>query len=169
MTRPLTVLACLSLAACTSPSMPADAPAEMPAEAAAVPVVDTTGAAAILAPAVTPPAAAAAAFAAAHPAATGARWTAEGDDVEVAFSEAGTDMAIVYDAAGAERAVETKGALADLPAPVQAAVARDHAGQRLREAATIVEDGETTYEVLVDVDGTPTDVAYHADGTLVAD
>ena len=166
MTRPLTVLACLSLAACTQPAEAPDVPA---AEAPAVPVVDTTGAADLLAPAVTPPAAAAAAFAEAHPAATGAHWTAEGDDVEVAFSEAGTDMAILYDAAGAERAVETKGALADLPAPVQAAVARDHAGQQLREAATIVEDGETTYEVLVDVDGTPTDVVYHADGSLVAD
>lgn len=159
MTRSLTLLACLGLAACT------DAPAP-PAPPAAAPPADSVADA--LPPAVTPPAAAAAAFAEAHPDATGARWTAEGDDVEVAFTEAGTDMAIIYDAAGTEGAVETKGALTDLPAPVQAAVARDHAGQRLSEAATIVEDGQTTYEVLVDIDGTPTDVVYHADGTLAA-
>lgn len=165
MIRFLIMSACLSLAACTTPSTPADAP---PADAPAVPTVDTTTAA-VLAPEVTPPAAAVAAFAEAHPSATGARWTAEGEDVEVAFTEAGTHMAIIYDAEGAEGAVETKGAFADLPAPVQAAVARDHAGQRLSEAATIVEGGETTYEVLVDIDGTPTDVVYHADGSLVAD
>lgn len=161
----LPVLLALGLAACTdaAPDAAAVAPDSATAVRTTPPAVRTT--ADDLPPEVTPPGVVAAAFAREHAAATGGRWTREEDGYEVAFAEGGTDMAVIYTATGATGAVETKGDLADLPAPVRAAFARRHAALRVLEAATIVEDGETTYEIAVDSLGHAVDFVYLADGS----
>lgn len=161
----LPVLLALGLAACTDAAPDAASTAVAPDTSTAVrpPVVRTT--ADDLPPEVIPPGVVTAAFAREHAAATGARWTREEDAYEVAFTQGGTDMAVIYTTTGETGAVETKGGLADLPAPVQAAFARRHAALRVLEAATIVEDGETTYEIAVDSLGRAVDFVYLADGT----
>ena len=159
----LPVLLALGLAACTDAAPDAASAVADSATAVRPPVVRTT--ADDLPPEVMPPGVVTAAFAREHAAATGARWTREDDGYEVAFADGGTDMAVIYSATGAAGAVETKGDLADLPAPVQAAFARRHAALRVLEAATIVEDGATTYEIAVDSLGRAVDLVYLADGS----
>ena len=116
---------------------------------------------------VEPPAAVEQAFQSEHPTATGVAWTMEEGGYEASFTENGTAESVVYAASGAAGAVETEIAVADLPAAVTAALARDYAGQTVTEAARIVSNGETTYEAEVTVNGNRQDLIFREDGTLV--
>lgn len=116
---------------------------------------------------VEPPAAVAEAFAAAYPTASAAVWSIEGDAYEAQVTMDGVETSVLYSAAGVAGAVETEIAVATLPAAVTAALARDHAGHPVTEAARIVENGQTTYEAEITVDGTTTDLIFREDGTLV--
>lgn len=117
--------------------------------------------------AVTPPEAVGRAFAAAYPSVTDVMWEREGDGYEAGFRLDGTDTSVVYAADGTPGLVETEIAVGDLPAGVAAALARDHAGQRVTEAARQTEHGQTRYEAEVTVDGVATDLVFMEDGTLV--
>jgi len=116
---------------------------------------------------VEPPAAVEQAFASGHPTATDVTWTMADDGFEASFTEDGTAQSVVYAASGVAGAVEVEIPVADLPAAVTAALARDYAGQTVREAAGIVEDGQPTYEAEITADGTTTDLIFREDGTLV--
>ena len=116
---------------------------------------------------VEPPEAVEQTFQAEHPTATGVAWTKEEGGYEASFTESGMAQSVVYAASGAAGAVETEIPVADLPAAVTAALARDYAGQTVSEAARIVENGQTTYESEITVDGTMQDLIFHEDGTLV--
>lgn len=119
--------------------------------------------------AVAPPAAVAGAFQRGHAAATGLAWSRERDGgYEASFTEGGQSMSVVYAADGTAGAVETTIAVADLPAPVTAALARDHAAATVNEAARILDAGATTYEAEVTEGGRTHDLMFTADGAPVA-
>ena len=119
--------------------------------------------------AVAPPAAVAGAFRRGHAAATGLAWSRERDGgYEASFTEGGEAMSVVYAADGTPGEVETEIAVADLPAPVAAALARDHAAATVNEAARILDAGTTTYEAEVSEGGRTRDLMFTADGSPVA-
>lgn len=116
---------------------------------------------------ITPPAAVSEAFQAEHPEATDVEWTQEEGGYEASFMEDGEEMSVVYMADGTAGAVETEIAVADLPAAVTEALARDHADARVTEAARIVEGDDVTYEAEIMRDGRSQDLLFREDGTLV--
>ncbi len=108
-------------------------------------------------------------FGAGTPRATALAWSREDTgDYEASFTEGGEQMSVVYAADGTPGAVETEMAVADLPAAVTAALARDYAGKTVNEAARIVSGGQTTYEAEITEGGTARDLVFNADGTLAA-
>jgi hypothetical protein len=167
MTRTLPLLAlALALGACAgdpAPDATTDVSVDLPNAERGESADDERGEA----DQVAPPTAVADAFRAAHGDAAGVEWTMEEGGYEASFTEGGNDMSIVYAADGTPGAVETEIAVADLPAAVTTALARDHAGHPVTEAARIVTDGQTTYEAEVSMDGTTKDLIYREDGTLV--
>lgn len=159
MTRQTSLLALvLALSACANDTAaPAAVQPDTPAEAVAE------------APdAVVPPAAAVAAFQSGHAGATDLAWSQEADGrYEASFTEGGEKTSVIYAADGTPGEVETEIAIADLPAAVTAALARDYAGKAVNEAARIVSDGKTTYEAEITENGAPHDLVFLEDGTLV--
>ena len=117
---------------------------------------------------VTPPPAVPDAFATTYPGVGAVTWSMEDGRYEAEFMRDGTETSVLYDAAGRAGAVEATIPVAALPAAVAAAIARDHAGQTVSEAARIEEGGVTRYEAEITADGAETDYVYAADGTLVA-
>ena len=102
---------------------------------------------------------------AAHPSAADIEWEREDDGYEASFSEGGADVSVVFASDGAVQETETEIAVADLPAAVRQALARDYAGRTVTEAARIVAaDGAVTYEA--ELDGA-TDVLFDASGAVV--
>ncbi len=119
--------------------------------------------------AVTPPAAVASAFQSGHAGATGLTWSRESDGgYEASYTEGGRKMSTVYAADGMPGEVETEMAVSDLPAAVTATLARDYAGKSVTGAARIVKGGKTTYEAEITEGGTPRDLVFNEDGSLVA-
>lgn len=119
--------------------------------------------------AVVPPAAAVAAFQSGHAGATGLAWSRESDGgYEASFAERGQRMSVIYAADGTPGEVETEIAVSDLPPAITAALARDHAGKTVTEAARIVSGGQTTYEAEITEGDRTRDLVFTADGAPVA-
>lgn len=111
------------------------------------------------------PQAVTAALRAAHPSAADVEWEREDDGYEASFFEGGADVSVVFASDGAVQETEAEIAVADLPAAVRQALARDYAGRTVTEAARIVAaDGAVTYEA--ELDGA-TDVLFDASGAVV--
>jgi hypothetical protein len=65
------------------------------------------------------------------------------------------------------RADEEKISVEKLPAAIKKAIKKKFPKAEIEKATTEVEDGKTTYEVLLEVDDRPVDVAFKADGTIL--
>jgi hypothetical protein len=104
------------------------------------------------------------AFAKLYPTATQVKFVQENKDYEAAFQVNGKSMSVVMDVAGTVKATETTIRQADLPAAVRAYVAKNKPGQKINEAAEIVDaNGVKTYEA--EVGGK--DLIFDASGKLV--
>jgi hypothetical protein len=140
-------------------------------------IVFTLAAAVLLAPAAHAqklaaakvPAAATAAFKQHFPAAKVVQWEKEGTDYEAGFRQAGAEMSALITSAGVLKETETELPVAQLPAPVQKALATKYKTARITEAAKIVSaaTGATTYEAEISQGGKPRDILFAADGTEV--
>ncbi|GAB3848671.1 hypothetical protein GCM10028822_11910 [Hymenobacter terrigena] len=115
------------------------------------------------------PAAAAATFKKNFPTVKTVKWEKEGPDYEAGFDMGKAEMSAVITAAGALKETETEMAVAQLPAPVQKALATNYKGHKITEAAKIVTaaTGATTYEAEISQAGKHRDVLFNADGTEV--
>ena len=113
------------------------------------------------------PAAVAAAFNKSFPTVKAVRWEKEGADYEAGFAMGKTGMSAVITAAGVLQETETEMAVAQLPAPVQKALAASYKAYKVTEAAKIVTaaTGATTYEAEISRGGKHRDVLFNADGT----
>lgn len=137
----------------------------------------TLAAAALLAPAAHAqklaaakvPAAATAAFRQHFPAVKTVQWEKEGADYEAGFTQGQAEMSAVITAAGVLKETETEMPVAQLPAPVQKALATQYKGAKVTEAAKIVTaaTGATTYEAEISQGGKHRDVLFNADGSAV--
>jgi Putative beta-lactamase-inhibitor-like, PepSY-like len=65
------------------------------------------------------------------------------------------------------RADEEKISVKNLPAAVKKAIKKKFPKAEIEKATKEVEDGKTTYEVLLEIDDHPVDVAFKADGTIL--
>jgi Putative beta-lactamase-inhibitor-like, PepSY-like len=65
------------------------------------------------------------------------------------------------------RAGEEKISVKDLPAAIKKAIKKKFPKAEIEKAAKEVEDGKTTYEVLLEINDHPVDVAFKADGTIL--
>jgi Putative beta-lactamase-inhibitor-like, PepSY-like len=65
------------------------------------------------------------------------------------------------------RADEEKISVEKLPAAIKKAIKKKFPKAEIEKASKEVEDGRTTYEVLLEVDDRPIDVAFKADGTIL--
>ena len=113
------------------------------------------------------PAAVAAAFNKSFPTVKAVRWEKEGADYEAGFAMGKTGMSAVITAAGVLQETETEMAVAQLPPPVQKALAASYKAYKVTEAAKIVTaaTGATTYEAEISRGGKHRDVLFNADGT----
>ncbi len=115
------------------------------------------------------PAATAAAFKKAFPAVRAVQWEREGADYEAGFRVGNAEMSAVITAAGVLKETETAMAVAQLPAPVQKALAASYKAYKITEAAKIVTaaTGATTYEAEISQGGKHRDVLFGANGAEV--
>ncbi|MCI1187153.1 PepSY-like domain-containing protein [Hymenobacter sp. DH14] len=115
------------------------------------------------------PAAAAAAFRQHFPGVKSVKWEKEGADYEAEFVQGKAEMSAVITAAGVLKETETEMPVAQLPAPVQKALATYYKAAKVTEAAKIVTaaTGATTYEAEISQAGQHRDVLFRADGTEV--
>lgn len=115
------------------------------------------------------PAATTAAFKKAFPTVKAVKWEKEGADYEAGFDAGKAEMSAVITAAGVLKETETEMSVAQLPAPVQKALATNYKTFKITEAASIVTaaTGITTYEAEVSQGGKHRDVLFNADGTEV--
>ncbi|GAB2873806.1 PepSY-like domain-containing protein [Hymenobacter ruber] len=115
------------------------------------------------------PAAATATFKKTFPTVKTVKWEKEGADYEAGFDMGKAEMSAVITAAGVLKETETEMAVAQLPAPVQKALAANYKGHKITEAAKIVTaaTGATTYEAEISQAGQHRDVLFNADGTEV--
>ena len=114
------------------------------------------------------PAAAKATFKAQFPTVKTNTWEKEAGDFEASFTLHGAAMSAVITPAGELKETETAVAVAQLPAAVQATLARDFKACKITEAATLVSGaGITTYEAEVKQGGKSHDVLFSADGTVL--
>ena len=113
------------------------------------------------------PAAVAAAFNKSFPTVKAVRWEKEGADYDAGFAMGKTGMSAVITAAGVLQETETEMAVAQLPPPVQKALAASYKAYKVTEAAKIVTaaTGATTYEAEISRGGKHRDVLFNADGT----
>ncbi|MDQ2792659.1 MAG: PepSY-like domain-containing protein [Bacteroidota bacterium] len=140
-------------------------------------LVLTLAAAALLAPAAhaqkvaaaNVPAAAVATFKKNFPTVKAVKWEKEGADYEAGFEMGKSEMSAVITAAGVLKETETEIPVAQLPAPVQKALATQYKGAKITEAAKIVTaaTNATTYEAEISQGGKHRDVLFSADGTAV--
>ncbi len=65
------------------------------------------------------------------------------------------------------RADEEKISVENLPAAVKKAIKKKFPKAEIEKATKEVEDGKTTYEVLLEIEDRPVDVAFKADGTIL--
>ncbi|GAA4046893.1 hypothetical protein GCM10022409_36210 [Hymenobacter glaciei] len=113
------------------------------------------------------PAAAAATFKLHFPDVKSVQWEKEGADFEAAFVTGKAEMSAVITAAGVLMETETEISVAQLPAPVQKALAANYKTAKITEAAKIVTaaTNATTYEAEISQGGKRRDVLFNADGT----
>ena len=115
------------------------------------------------------PAAATAAFKQHFPTVKTVKWEKEGVDYEAGFEMGKAEMSAVITVAGVLKETETELPVAQLPAPVQKALATHYKGSKITEAAKIVTaaTGAITYEAEISQRGQHRDVLFSADGTEV--
>ena len=115
------------------------------------------------------PTAASSSFKKAFPTVKTVKWEKEGADYEAGFEMDKAEMSAVITAAGVLKETETEMPVAQLPAPVQKALATTYKRARVKEAAKIVTaaTGITTYEAEISQGGRHRDVLFNADGTEV--
>ncbi len=65
------------------------------------------------------------------------------------------------------RADEKAISVGDLPAAVKKAIKKKFPKAEIEKASKEVEDGKTTYEVLLEIEDKPVDVAFKTDGTIL--
>jgi Putative beta-lactamase-inhibitor-like, PepSY-like len=65
------------------------------------------------------------------------------------------------------RAGEDKISVEKLPAAIKKTIKKKFPKAEIEKASKEVEDGETTYEVLLEIEDRPVDVAFKADGTIL--
>jgi hypothetical protein len=78
-----------------------------------------------------------------------------------------TTLTVFSTLAALARADDKKVSVADLPSAIKKAIETKFPKAEIEKAAKEVEDGKTTYEVLLEIDDKPVDVAFKADGTIL--
>ena len=97
------------------------------------------------------------------------QWEKEGSNYEAGFKQGNTEISALLSSSGELLETESALLLKQLPAPVQARLARDYQAYQITEAAKIVtaSTGATTYEAEVKKDGKKRDVVFDANGREV--
>lgn len=115
------------------------------------------------------PAAVVATFMQAHPTAKGVRWEKENANYEAGYEQGEEELSVVITPTGTLLETETEIKVAQLPAPVRAALTSQYKGYNVTEAARIVTaaTGTTVYEAEVSRAGKKQDLLFNADGTAV--
>jgi uncharacterized membrane protein YkoI len=105
-------------------------------------------------------------FAASYSSAIKIKWEVEKDNFEVNFKLGKENKSVLYDKAANVLEVETEIKISDLPVKVREAVAKDHPGFKILEAAKIEKNGKTVYEAEVRKGNNKTDLIYDEQGRL---
>lgn len=115
------------------------------------------------------PAAVRTAFTTRFPHATAVKWEQENATTyEAEFKDQGIERSANFDGKGTWTETETEIKEAELPAPVRATLARDHAGQKLKECERVETPTEgTIYEVEVLSGGQVSEVRLSGTGTVL--
>ncbi|MFD2719977.1 PepSY-like domain-containing protein [Hymenobacter monticola] len=115
------------------------------------------------------PAAVLATFKQAHPTAKGVKWEKEDANYEAGYEQGEEELSVVITPTGTLLETETEMKVAQLPAPVRAALTSQYQGYKVSEAARIVTaaTGTTVYEAEVSRAGKKQDLLFNADGTVV--
>ena len=101
-----------------------------------------------------------------YPGATGADWEMKDGNYKVEFRDAGNKHKAWFDNTGMRMSHATEIKIADVPAAVSEAVAKNHPGSKIDDAYRIEKDGKTHYKL--ELDGNPDKkVVYSADGELI--
>ena len=107
------------------------------------------------------------AFAKAYPTAKAVKWDKEDGSYEATFDQNKKDMSVVLDAQGVIKEVETTILKSDLPKAVQSTLAKDYAGYKIEEAATIMSNGVVTFEAEVEKGEKSFDLIFDKEGKLL--
>ncbi len=93
-----------------------------------------------------------------------AKWDMEKSDYEANFSKDGKTISALYDSGGNRQETETDINVSDLPTLVQAYIANNYPGEKIKEAAFITKaNGEVNYEAEVN----DMDVLFAQDGKFI--
>lgn len=112
------------------------------------------------------PAAVQAAFQKEFPEAAGADWEMWDGKYKVEFRQGGVKHMVGFDNAGMRISHGMEIKIADLPAAVSEAIAKNHPGSKIDDAYKIEKEGKTMYKI--ELDGSPDKkVVYSADGELL--
>ena len=97
------------------------------------------------------------------------QWEKEASNYEAGFEQGKTEMSALISSSGELLETESELSPKQLPAPVQARLARDYKTYQITEAAKIVtaRTGATTYEAEVKKNGKKMDVVFDAEGREV--
>lgn len=109
------------------------------------------------------------AFAQQFPGAKKVKWQEEKDkSFEANFTLNNQEVSATYDANGVLLETETEIAMADLPAPVKAAVEKKYPNTKIREAAKIERKGKPAcYEAEIKLNGKKTDLIIDENGNFI--
>ncbi|SET09689.1 PepSY-like domain-containing protein [Hymenobacter actinosclerus] len=115
------------------------------------------------------PAAVVAGFNQKFPQAKEVKWEKEGSHYEAGFEQGKQEMSALLSAAGTLVETETEIQVSQLPAGVQATLARQYKGVKIKEAAKIVAagTGTVTYEAEIEQGGKEVDLLFDAEGREV--
>ena len=107
------------------------------------------------------------AFTKAYPTAKEVKWGKEDGAYEASFDQNKKDMSVLLDEKGMIKEVETTIAKSELPKAVQNTLAKDYAGYKIEEAATILSNGVVTYEAEVEKGEKSFDLIFDKEGKLL--
>ena len=115
------------------------------------------------------PAAVVAGFNQKFPQAKEVKWEKEGGHYEAGFEQGKQEMSALLSADGTLVETETEIQVSQLPAGVQATLARQYKGVKIKEAAKIVAagTGAVTYEAEIEQSGKEVDLLFDAEGREV--
>ena len=107
------------------------------------------------------------AFVARFASATQVKWEKEENNYEAEFKQDKQELSAKLSESGTLLEVEREIKPSELPAPVQAAIAKDFAGYKIKEAEVVEANGTTSYEVELSKGKEKLEAVFDANGKLL--